>query len=264
MVISKPDTITQVGHVPGLSHSEALRLAESQMSALENELHRLDPEDWDAPTDCDRWSVHDIVAHIVGWAESMTSPKAFMAQSKLTRTMRKELDDKLDAQNEAQVVARRDMSPEELIEAWSNASPKFLAVRRRVGRLAKPLPLYIPAIGLTTVRFLLAQIFMRDHFMHRIDISRATKKEMTLGEPERRIVADVVRHWVRNSKADARLELDGEAGGVFIAGTGSRVTIKGDALDFCRLMCGRADISAFTLEGDEGAGRAWLAVTVPF
>ena len=264
MAISEIDVPTKVDSLPGLSHSEALRLAESQMSALENELRRLDPDDWDAPTDCDRWSVHDIVAHIVGWAESMTSPKAFLQQAKLTRTLRKELNDKLDAQNEAQVVARRDMSPEELIEAWSVASPKFLAVRRRVGRIAKPIPIFIPAIGLTHARFLLAQIFMRDHFMHRIDISRATKKEMTLGEPERRIVADVVRHWGRNSKADATLDLSGEAGGVFKAGTGERVTIKGDALDFCRLMSGRADISSFTLEGDEGAGRAWLAVTVPF
>ena len=161
MVLTEPDAVTQVSDIPGLSHSEALRLAESQMSALENELRRLDPDDWNAPTDCDRWSVHDIVAHIVGWAEVLTSPKAYMQQAKLTRTMKKELDAKLDAQNEAQVVARRNMSSQELIDALRAAAPKFLAFRRQLGRFGKPIPIYNGAVGLTTVRFLMAEIFTR-------------------------------------------------------------------------------------------------------
>ncbi|HYN36161.1 MAG TPA: maleylpyruvate isomerase family mycothiol-dependent enzyme [Actinomycetota bacterium] len=264
MAIADLVEITRTEEIPGLSHPETMRLAQSQMSALENELRRLSPEDWDAPTDCERWSVKDIVAHVTGWAEVLASPKAFLRQAKLTRSLRKELDDKLDAQNEAQVVARRNMTPDELIEAWSAAAPKFLSLRRGLGLVGKPIPLYNGAIGWTTVRFLLGQIFMRDHFMHRIDISRATGKEMTLGQPERRIVADVVRHWARNSKPNVRLELSGAAGGVFVSGSGEGATIKGDALDFCRLMCGRASVSDFEIEGDEGAGRAWLAVRVPF
>lgn len=264
MAIAPPEEITRTEAIPGLSHPETMRLAQSQTSALENELRRLSPEDWDAPTDCDRWSVHDIVAHVTGWAEVMASPRAFIRQAKLTRSLRKELDDKLDAQNEAQVVARRDMTPDELIESWSAATPRFLSVRKGLGFVGKPIPVYIGPIGLTTLRFLLGQIFMRDHFMHRIDISRATGKEMTLGDPERRIVADVVRHWARNAKPNVRLELSGAAGGVFISGKGEGATIKGDALDFCRLMCGRASVSDFSIEGDEGSGRAWLAVRVPF
>lgn len=241
-----------------------MQLAESQMTALENELRRLDPDDWDKQTDCDRWTVRDIVAHVIGWAEAITSPRVFFDQAKLTRSMRKELTQKVDAQNEAQVVARRHLSTDELIEALSKVTPRFLAVRRSVGYVGKFVPLYNNAVGFTTLGFLARQIFMRDHFMHRIDISRATGKPMTLGEPERRIVADVVRHWARVSQSDAQLELTGDAGGVFETGTGRKATISGDALDFCRLMCGRADVSAFEFEGDEGAARAWLAVKVPF
>jgi uncharacterized protein (TIGR03083 family) len=262
MVITENEVRT--GDISGLSHSEVMKLAESQMSALENELRRLDKEDWDTPTDCDRWTVRDVVAHVLGWAEALTSPKVYLDQAKLTRTMRKELGRKIDAQNEAQVVARRNLSPEQLIEAWNAATPKFLAVRRGIGLVGKAIPLYNGAVGVTTLRFLMEQIFMRDHFMHRIDISRATGKPMTLGDSERRIVADVVRHWSRASKADARLELSGDAGGIFISGSGRRATIKGDALDFCRLMCGRAEVSDLAVEGDEGAGIAWLSVKVPF
>ena len=256
--------VVRVEDIDGLSHSEVMQLAESQMSALENELRRLEPSDWVKETDCDRWTVRDIVAHVIGWAEAITSPRVFFDQAKLTRSMRKELSRKVDAQNEAQVVARREMSTDELIESLNKVTPKFLAVRRSVGYIGKVVPLYNNAVGFTTLGFLARQIFMRDHFMHRIDISRATGKPMTLGEPERRIVADVVRHWARSSKADARLELTGDAGGVFDAGSGGTTAITGDALDFCRLMCSRADISAFELEGDEGAARAWLAVKVPF
>ena len=156
------------------------------------------------------------------------------------------------------------MSPDELIEAWSIATPKFLTVRSKVGFAGKFVPMYNGAVGMTTLRFVAWQIFMRDHFMHRIDISRAANKEMTIGDPERRIVADVVRHWARRSKANATLELSGDAGGTFLVGTGDSATIRGDALDFCRLMCGRAEVSDFKVEGNEGAGRAWLTVKVPF
>ena len=124
--------------------------------------------------------------------------------------------------------------------------------------------MYNAAVGVTNLRFLMGQIFTRDHFMHRIDIARATDKELAVGAAEKRIVADIVRHWARSSKADARLVLSGAAGGTFVAGAGSRATITGDAIEFCRLLAGRAGLSVMDVEGDEGAAQEWLSAKVPF
>jgi hypothetical protein len=107
-------------------------------------------------------------------------------------------------------------------------------------------------------------IFTRDTFMHRIDIARGAGKELDLGEPERKLVADVVRHWVRNSKAVARLILTGPVGGNYVTADNPAATISGDAIEFCRILSGRGDASVMQVEGDERAAARWLAVPVLF
>ena len=255
---------TRVEDIKGLTNAEAMTLAEAQQKALLRELEALSPQDWERPTDCERWAVRDIVAHVVGWAEALTSPREMLRLSKDTRSVRKELDAKLDAQNEAQVIARRHLSPEQLIESLRRSGERFLKVRRNVGFVGRAIPLYVPAIGASNVRFLMGQIFTRDHFMHRVDIARATDRDLALGEVERRLVADIVRHWARSSKADARLVLTGPAGSTFATGRGARATITGDAVEFCRLLAGRADSGVMQVEGDTAAARRWLAAKVPF
>lgn len=253
----------RIEDLPGLSHNEAMGLGESQTAALLKQLKALSPQDWDKPTDCDRWSVHDIVAHILGWATVITSPREFVRQAKQTRAIRKEFGPKLDAQNEAGVIARRGMSPEQLITGLEKRSRPFLKVRRRAGFVGRPIPIYIGSVGRMTLRFLMEQIFTRDYFMHRIDIARATDRELDIGESESRIIADIVRHWARNSKADARLVLTGPGGGAFVMGSGS-TTITGDAIEFCRLLAGRGDPALFEVEGDQRSADRWLATKVPF
>ena len=254
----------RVAEMKGLDLSESMRLAEYELDQLIAVLRRLDTNDWDKPTDCDRWTVRDITAHVLGWAEALTSPAEMVRQSNATRRIRKEIAVKLDAQNEAQVRARRDLSPADLLARLESAGQRFLRLRRRVGVVGRPIPVMVPPVGLTNVRFLMVQIFTRDHFMHRIDITRATGEELILGSEDAWLVADVVRHWVRAAKPDARLELTGPAGGTFVCGTGGRSIIRGDAIEFCRLMAGRADVSVMEVERDEAAARRWLTVPVPF
>lgn len=254
----------RVADIKGLTNREVMALAEAQQQALIGELERLSPEDWAKPTDCERWSVKDIVAHILGWAEATTSPREFMRLSRDTRRVRKELDVKLDAQNEAQVLARRDLTSQELIEGLRTAGQRFLSVRRTFVVLGRAIPFYHPVIGPSNVRFMMGQIYTRDHFMHRIDIARATGRDLGLGESERRLLMDLVRHWARASDADARLVLSGPAGGAFIAGSGRRATITGDAVEFCRILAGRAEPGVMEVEGDATAAHRWLGAKVPF
>ena len=256
--------VVDVADLRGLTHAQSMRLAERQFDELIALLRRLDVSDWDKPTDCERWKVRDIVAHVLGWAQALLSPSEMWRQSRQTRRIRAELGVKLDAQNEAQVRSRRGLAPAELLEALDVAGRRFLRLRRAGAFVGRAVPLVVHPVGLTNAGFLLGQIFTRDHFMHRIDIARATGKEIVLDDDDGALVADVVRHWTRNSKADTRLVLEGPAGGDFLCGLGDVAVIRGDAVEFCRLLAGRAGTSVMQVEGDATRARRWLEAPVPF
>jgi hypothetical protein len=77
--------------------------------------------------------------------------------------------------------------------------------------------------------------------MHRVDITRATGREMVLtADHDGRLVADVVAEWARRHGQPFTLHLTGPAGGVFTQGTGGdELTL--DAVEFCRTLSGRAN-----------------------
>jgi len=88
--------------------------------------------------------------------------------------------------------------------------------------------------------------------MHRVDASRATGRDMVLSaDHDGRIVADVVDEWARRHGRSFSLELTGPAGGQFRAGESGEPLVL-DAVDFCRILCGRA------------SGEGLLATIVPF
>jgi uncharacterized protein (TIGR03083 family) len=257
-------TSLETGAVRRLTPTEERAIGEAQNAALLRELRVLSPEEWDAPTDCDGWRVRDVVAHLLGWAEFFTSSAEFRHQLKAFAPVKKDFPTTTDEQNELQVRDRRALSPRDLLAALERALPRFLSFRLRAGRVARVVPFYAGIIGPSTVGFLMISIFSRDTFMHRIDIARATARELELGEWDRRLVADVARHWGRRTKADVRLLLSGDAGGDFVLGAGSRARVSGDALEFCRILTGRADPGVMQVEGDRAAVTRWLSTRVPF
>lgn len=88
--------------------------------------------------------------------------------------------------------------------------------------------------------YLLDVILTRDPWMHRVDIARATGREIELTpEHDGRIIADVVAEWARLHGTPVTLTLTGPAGGEYVAGeNGEHITI--DAVEFCRTLSGRA------------------------
>jgi uncharacterized protein (TIGR03083 family) len=255
---------THVRDVPGIRHSEATGLAQSQYDRLLATLHDLSEEEWNAPTDCERWRVRDIIAHMTGWAEAVVSPPAMIRLMRAGRKRKNELGDALDAQNEVQVDAQRHLSTHEVLDEFEGLLPRFVKRRRLLGGAGRYVPYLAPGIGRTNIGFVMNVIFTRDTFMHRIDIARATNRELELGEPEQRIVADVVRQWARESGAAARLHLTGPAGGDFMTADNPAATITGDAVEFCRMLTGRADPSVMSVEGDERESKRWLETPVMF
>jgi hypothetical protein len=86
-------------------------------------------------------------------------------------------------------------------------------------------------------------ILTRDTWMHRVDIARATERPLELtAEHDGKIVADVVREWADRHGRPFQMRLTGPAGGVYV-GAGSADSaerVELDAVDFCRIVSGRA------------------------
>jgi hypothetical protein len=100
--------------------------------------------------------------------------------------------------------------------------------------------------------YLMDVIYNRDAWMHRVDISRAIGGEMVLtSDHDGRLVADAVAEWSRRHGQPFALTLTGPAGGVYASGQ-SGETLELDAVEFCRILSGRA----------QGAGL--LSTEVPF
>src|SRR5687767_2442979 len=235
----------------GLTRIEANRLMSSQYDALLTTLRELPPEGWQAVTDCDPWTVKDIVAHLVGWAEALTSVSQFRRQLFEGRRRTKEMGNLLNAVSQVQVDDRASMSPEQLVVRWEVVMPKFEKVRRGGGTIGKVLPYYEGSlIGFTNVAYLANTIFTRDTFMHRIDISRATSTELHLGRREQRLMEDVLVDWSRRTGAAARINLEGPAGGYYLVGTGPIATIEGDAVEMASVLAGRGRIASLRLFGN--------------
>jgi len=239
-------------------------LAEAQNRALLAQLRPLTADDWSRPTDNTGWSVKDVAAHLLGWAEAMTSPAESFRQVAAAFPRRKGAGGVTNAQNAVQVATRAHLTPDEVIARLERSLPRFLKVRRAAGVIGKPLPLYNVLLGWTSVAFVADAIYTRDVFMHRIDIAQAVGRDLDVDGADERIVLDCLREWEVASKANARLELTGPAGGTFVAGEGRGATIRGSAIDLCRLFAGRAAISDFEIEGSRADAERWLRVPVRF
>lgn len=251
-------------HVPPISHAEAMLIGGEQNEGLLRELRALERTQWEMSTDCTGWSVRDIVAHLLGWAEALTDVREATRQTVKASRRRKSFASLVDAQNEIQVESRRWLSTDELLLRLENALPRFLQVRNGVGKALRRIPYLTGPTGWTDLGFIADHVFTRDVFMHRIDIARAVGRELALGPADRRVIEDCLREWASVSRADATVELTGVISGVYLAGDGTAATIKGDAIDLCRWFTGRESLGAFEIGGDRSRAEGWLRSSVRF
>jgi len=104
-----------------------------------------------------------------------------------------------------------------------------------------------PVFETWTLGYLVDVIYLRDLWMHRVDLYRALGRPLVVDpDHDGRIVADVVAEWARRHGRPFLLTLTGPAGGTFAGGRGDerneadtpRFTL--DAVEFCRTLAGRA------------------------
>lgn len=267
-------TVPRADVAPVLDHRAWMELAATEYRRHAELFSTLGRSDWGQPTDCTDWDVQAMVAHLVGTAEGDASVIEGARQLwTATRTSRRDGTLLVDALSALQVEERSDLDPEQLIANFDRAWPRALRARTRLPRLMRSgirIAVEVPGIAERwTLGYFMDCIRTRDSWLHRVDIARATGAHLELtAEHDGVIIADIVAEWAGRHGQPFRLELTGPAGGAFEssgtspAGTGAAGTRAGgtdeiprltiDAVEFCRVISGRAP------------GEGLLAQAVPF
>lgn len=242
---------TAVTPAARIGPADVTRLAAVEYDRMLSLLRSLDESDWEAPTDCTEWSVRDMVAHLVGTAESASLREQVRVALKGRRIAKRRKLAHIDGINAAQIEERADLGPGDLIDRLERAAPRFVAFRSRFPRVLRGVRVPAPA-GPLSLGHLMDVVYTRDVWIHRVDITRATARPMVLTpDHDGLIVADVAAEWARCHGKPATLHLEGPAGGDFVFGGGGTEE-RLDATEFCRMLSGRTP------------GRGLLATLVNF
>ncbi len=231
------------GTISAIDHAEAMALAETEYGRLLDVVDQLDEADWARPTDCDGWDVRALLCHMLGELELNATKREFMRQFMLaTRAAKKSGGLMIDEMTARQVHEHADLSTTELVQRLHEMVPKAVRGRRRTPRfiLSRQFSPGPPVEGKRPFGFLIDILLNRDPWMHRIDLIRATGRELVLtAEHDGRIVADIVADWATTHGQPFTLVLDGPAGGTFVQGENGEEH-RLDAIEFCRMLSGRA------------------------
>lgn len=222
-----------------LDRPAARRLAATEYDRFAALLRTLGPADWTRTTDCPGWDVRAMAGHVLGMAEMVATARAFLTQNAAAARAGRGID----ALTAHQVRTRAHLRPDELVERFAAVAPRAARGRQRLAAVLGRLPM--PEQQVVGGRreswrfgFLFDVILTRDTWMHRVDISRATGRDLVLtAEHDGRLVADVVAEWASRHGQPYRLRLTGPAGGTWSAGAGPELDL--DAVEFCRVLSGR-------------------------
>ncbi len=228
--------------IPALGHSEAMGLASTEFARMVDLVRTLRADEWATETVCTLWNVRSMVAHVVGMAEAQASLRQFAHDFSVAR--KRSGGAMIDALNACQVSDRVNMTPAQLVDRLASVAPKAVRSRRRTPGVMRTMVRFKQDPPFGTERwpygFLVDTIFTRDTWMHRLDIARATGREMAITQQhDGRIVAGVVAEWAHRHGKPFTLHLAGAAGGSWHAGDGGEL-IELNALEFCWTVAGRA------------------------
>ena len=226
--------------ISALERSVATPLAATEYERCANVLLSLDDRSWAAPTECAKWDVRQMAAHMLGMVEMAASVREGMRQQRAA-TQGGAAD--IDRLTGLQVAERADWSGHRIAARFTERWPKAVRARRRTPGLIRRRTMIGGVINGVeepwTMGYLLDVILTRDPWMHRMDISRALDRVPQLtADHDGVLVADVVEEWAQRHGKDFALRLDGPAGGSWTVGSGDPV-IELDAVDFCRVLSGR-------------------------
>ena len=238
MTTTTATDVIRAAHVA--TRAQAARFCETEYARLAALLRTLRPDEWSRPTDCARWDVRAMAGHLVGAAEDASLP-AFMRHAIAGSRVQKKLGlrDPVDGINEVQISAQASRTTVEVVEALERAAPAQVRNRRSPAWYTSliPIPTPVQRVSLRTLQVL---VLNRDLWIHRVDICRATGRPMELtADHDGVVVEDIVASWAGRHRRPYALVLEGPAGGAYAQGNAAE-ELRLDAVDFCRIVSGRA------------------------
>ncbi len=252
-------TTIEITAITPLTHQEAMRLQAEELDCTLSSLRALDDPEWSAATDCPDWDVRAMYQHVLGACESGASMRENIHQLRRARAYRKHQGGPLEAALSAvQVSERRDLSPVQIVQRLAAIAPKTVRGRNRIPRFVRnhaKLAVDGPVYETWKMGYLIDTIYLRDLWMHRVDVSQALNRPLALSaDHDGRIVADVAAEWARRHGKPFVLELTGPAGGTYAHGPeqSGAEHLSMDAVEFCRTLAGRV------------AATGLLSTVVPF
>src|SRR6266851_4775396 len=268
-------SLSEAASIPSLTHIEAAEMATVELERFLACVEALAPADWDQSTACPLWNVRQVVAHVTGAAASYARWSQFKRQHSpfVQRPYRQAGFSLLDAINQIQVDDRTIATLAELLEV----GPRAIATRKRLPAIVRAVRLPLPLLGVAPIGYVTDLIYTRDMWMHRLDICRATGREMVQtprhdGRITTLVVRDLARKLTPKLAGQAVVyELMGIAGGCWSLGENAspiaRITM--DVLDFHLKASGRLPAielaSHASCSGDEHIARLALDNTqVPY
>lgn len=251
---------------PPLAHRQAMALQAAELQRLLDVLTPLPDAAWAAPTDCTGWDVRAITLHLLGACEAGASVRENLRQLRAAKRRQRSSGGPLEAALSAvQIASRTELTPAGALARLRASAPHAVRGRTRMPALARRVTIKVdgPVVERWSLGYLVDTIYLRDLWMHRVDIARATGTPLVLtAEHDGVIVADVVAEWARRDGRAFDVVLTGPAGGRFtsrgLGGAANAIEpLTIDAVELCRGLAGRAPANGALPE-------AWRSTIVPF
>lgn len=245
LVESQTNTVANAAHIAPVARAEVDQLALEECRRLLDAAEAFDADDWHKPTMCTAWTVRDMMAHQAGAYAAYASFAEFRRQYLIPPPTGRLPEDVI---NEIQIADRQHKTNAELIAEIRAKGPRTIKNRHRVPFFVRAISLPRPDGAKLSFAHMLDVIYSRDTWMHRVDLARATNREMKLtrahdGRIVELVVRDVNALLAPKLAGDALdIELTGAAGGMWRIGSAAqaRAIIRMDAVDFNIFASGRS------------------------
>ncbi len=242
-----------------IDHREGVTLGHEAYRRFASVVDGIRADQWGLPTDCDGWTVRDLVGHMVGSMRAAASVRELLSQQReIAGRVKRDGGNETEVMTQVQIDRVADLAPDQLVTECLALVDKAATGRRRTPALMRRFVSFRVQMGSIDERwrlgYLIDVILTRDTWLHRIDLCRALGTDPVLtADHDGRIVADVVAEWARRHAQPFHLVLTGPAGGTFGSGSPDAAAREElDAVEFCRILSGRR------------AGTGLLATEVPF